>query len=56
MMDKKGNEGIPCTYCDEQAVPGTDPPACEKHAGLNKKAGDAPPDTLKELDSADAQA
>jgi len=54
-MNKISSEGIPCTYCDAQSVPGTDPPVCEKHRKemLEKKASDtAQPETLKELDSA----
>jgi len=52
MMNKISSEGIPCAYCDEPAIPGTEPPACAKHAGLAKKAGEERPETLKELDSA----
>lgn len=55
-MDKKGNEHIPCTLCDEDALPGTNPPMCAKHVKeqLDKKASAAPekPATLKELDNA----
>ena len=54
-MDKKSNENIPCTYCDRDALPNTDPPVCEIHAKepVVKEASEDKPDTLKELASAD---
>lgn len=50
-MNKRSSEGVPCTYCDNLAVPGTEPPVCEEHLKLHKQAS-AKPATLKELDSA----
>lgn len=47
-MEKKGAENKVCTYCDKDAVPGTEPPVCEEHQH-SKKASE--PSTLKELDS-----
>lgn len=57
MMEKKSNERIPCTLCDNDAVPGTNPPLCADclQKQLDKKATAAPekdePSTLKELDA-----
>jgi hypothetical protein len=51
MMDKKSNENIPCTYCDKDAIPGTEPPVCKDHLEQRKEASEGPV-TLKELDSA----
>ena len=53
MMDKKSSEGIPCTYCDKDALPGTDPPVCEEHKamGETKQASEHEPETLKELEN-----
>lgn len=51
-MDKRSNEHIPCAYCDEDAIPGTEPPVCEKHrdeAQRKKASAEDMPDTLKEL-------
>lgn len=49
-MDKKAKEGIPCTYCGEDALPDTCPPVCEGHKkNLAKQAAAAEPATLKEL-------
>ena len=38
MMEKKSSENIPCTYCDKDALPGTNPPVCKEHLDgpLNK--------------------
>lgn len=53
-MEKKGKEGIICTYCDAPALPDTDPPVCvaceqmHKHASEDTK--EAPKErSLKEL-------
>lgn len=58
-MDKRSNEHITCSLCDEDAVPGTNPPLCAAHVKeqLDKKAsaaapGEKPPETLKELEDA----
>lgn len=48
MMIKQSNKGIPCTYCDNKAIPDTDPPVCEEHKDLKKKA--TKDITLKELE------
>lgn len=48
-MIKNSNEHIPCVHCDRDAVPGTDPPVCEEHMKLKKKASAADAETLKEL-------
>jgi hypothetical protein len=62
MMDKQSKLNIPCTYCDKDALPDTDPPACAEHkdmAALKKKASESggkrecEHDTLKELTAAD---
>jgi len=52
MMDKKSNESVPCTYCDNPALPNTDPPVCAEHADKQNKeaSGDRKPESLKELD------
>ena len=49
-MTKNSNEHITCTYCDEEALPNTDPPVCALHKSMAqvKKASDEL-DTLKEL-------
>ena len=54
MMEKKSSENIPCTYCDKDARPGTNPPVCKEHLDgpLNKEAAEGP-STLKELEGAD---
>lgn len=63
MMQKQSNKKVPCTWCDKDALPNTDPPACADHlehrpvadrcpGRLDKNAsepGDRLPDTLKEL-------
>ena len=49
MLNKQSNKGIPCTYCDEKALPDTQPPVCAKHKGIKKKASGAV--TLKELEN-----
>ena len=54
MMNKRSSEGVPCTYCDNTAVAGTEPPMCEQclKDGLKKDASaDNKPNTLKELDA-----
>lgn len=55
-IEKHGNEHIPCTLCDEDALPGTNPPMCARHMKeqLDKKASaeESKPETLKELDNA----
>jgi hypothetical protein len=50
-MEKRSNEGIPCTYCDADALPGTNPPVCEEH--LHTKTASDEPKTLKELNAQD---
>ena len=50
-MEKTGKENIPCTYCQKDALPNTDPPVCEDHL-LDKRASeDEEPKTLKELEA-----
>ena len=49
MLKKQGNKRVPCTYCDEIALPDTYPPVCEKHRKIKKKA--SAQKTLKELES-----
>lgn len=49
MLIKQSNKGIPCTYCEEPALPDTDPPVCEQCRKLNKKAAKVM--TLKELEA-----
>jgi hypothetical protein len=52
-MEKRSSEGLPCTYCDLDAIPGTNPPCCELHKDLVKEASEtkkSAPSTLKELD------
>ena len=46
----KNGKYIQCTYCEKTALQETDPPVCEEHAKLKKKASKTPK-TLKELDS-----
>ena len=45
----KNGSIVQCTYCQEPALKDTEPPVCEKHRELNKKASEGPA-TLKELD------
>lgn len=45
---------MPCTYCDEMALPDTYPPVCAKHRKVRKKASEGM--TLKELETAPAKA
>lgn len=45
----KNGKHIQCTYCENTALQDTEPPVCEKHKELNKKAAKGPA-TLKELD------
>lgn len=53
-MEKRSNVGIPCTYCDKDAILNTDPPVCEDHLTVRKEASaDSSPDTLKELAATD---
>lgn len=53
-MMKNSAENVPCTYCDNDAVPGTEPPVCQEHMELVKKsAEDTGPETLKEMLNAD---
>lgn len=51
-MDKRGTAGIPCGICDEDAVPGTNPPRCVRHKfhGFVKQAKQDKPDTFKALE------
>lgn len=46
----KNGKHIQCTYCEKTALQDTDPPVCEEHAKLKKKASKSPR-TLKELAS-----
>ena len=41
-MIKNSNEHIPCTWCDRDALPHTDPPVCELHKDkkLDKQASE----------------
>lgn len=53
-MEKKGKEGIVCTYCDKPALPDTDPPVCIECESMHKHASTEPATeteqrTLKEL-------
>lgn len=50
MMNKNSALNIPCTHCDQTAIPGTNPPVCEEHQELVKKSS-TEPSTLKELES-----
>ena len=52
-MDKTSKLNIPCTYCEKNALPDTDPPVCEEHARLVKKASKKGARTLKELETRD---
>ena len=45
----KNGSVLQCTYCQEPALKNTEPPVCEKHKELHKKASEGP-STLKELD------
>ena len=55
-MKKKSNQGLPCIFCERDAVPNSDPPMCEHHMKLDKKAGlRRYPKTLKELDALDGK-
>ena len=49
-MEKTGKLNIPCTYCDKDALPDTDPPVCEEHLNMQKNAHMAGA-TLKELET-----
>ena len=55
MMDKNSAEHIPCTYCSNDAIPGTEPPVCAEHVEETqvKTASDNAPDTLKKLQDAE---
>lgn len=48
-MLKKNGKFLPCTYCDKTALPDTDPPVCEEHKKIKKKASKGK--TIKELES-----
>lgn len=50
MMNKNSALNIPCTHCDQPAIPGTNPPVCEDHKELVKK-GSKEASNLKELDN-----
>lgn len=50
IMKKISSKNIPCTYCEADAVPETDPPVCVKHEKLVKQAKKEGK-TLKELES-----
>ena len=53
MMNKNSAEHIPCTYCGEDAIDGTNPPVCARHMDktMTKEASEKEADTLKELDN-----
>jgi len=57
-MMKRSSENVPCTYCDRDALPGTEPPVCEACMGdgLGKKASAEGPVTLKEVEASDGGA
>ncbi len=40
---------MPCTYCEETAIEGTNPPVCEEHRHTELKEAN----TLKELGAED---
>ena len=50
MMNKNSALNIPCIHCDNNAIPGTNPPVCEEHQELTKK-GSKEASTLKELEA-----
>ncbi len=55
-MDKNSAEGKVCTFCNKDALPGTDPAVCEDHLTQTKEASSSeekPAETLKELESRD---
>jgi len=47
----KNGKHLQCTYCEKTALQDTDPPVCEEHQKLKKKASKKEPKTLRELDS-----
>lgn len=50
-MDKHSSENIPCTYCENDALPDTYPPVCEEHKNIKKASAADEPSTLKELNT-----
>ena len=50
-MAKHSSENIPCTYCENDALPDTYPPVCEEHKNIKKASADDEPSTLKELNT-----
>lgn len=50
MMTKHSAQDIPCTFCENPAIPGTDPAVCEEHAKLEKKSSNTKAN-LKDLDN-----
>lgn len=55
-MKKKSSEGIPCLFCERDAVKGSDPPVCERHMKELRKEASRVPRTMKELDNMEEQA
>ena len=52
-MEKHSTEHLPCTYCEKDALEGTNPPVCADHL-LNQQASEEEkPATLKELEAQD---
>lgn len=54
MMEKNSADHKVCWKCNKDALPGTEPPACQEHL-LDKQASEeeSKPSTLKELESKD---
>jgi hypothetical protein len=54
-MDKNSAEGKVCTFCNKDALPGTDPAVCSDHLMQTKEASEEEkkPETLKELEAQD---
>lgn len=50
-MKKISNQNMVCTYCDKDAIQDTNPPVCEEHINIGKKATEDK--TLKELENED---
>lgn len=59
-MNKNSAEGKICTFCEREALPGTDPAVCEEHllsknatVAADKEGESEEPTTLKELENRD---
>jgi hypothetical protein len=48
-MEKIGIEHIVCVKCSREAVIGTNPPLCPKHAVELEKKASEDPDTIREF-------